>query len=366
MREQAKKQFEEQGLPTLRDEQWKYTSLRQLSKFLKESPTEPQTIESGCGKFISINAPESIAKPLNISEQNNLNQTLNLPDHPLAVLNTAQMHDGYEITVPDNTVVAEPIEIHCVATENQQLRHIIKIGKNSKAQIIFKYESKADEQYFTNVIQEIHLEANSQLEHVIIQNHNKEAFHIEGVHVKQADNSTMKSYALSKGAKLARFDIQTHYAAPGSHCEMIGLYEVSGKQHVDFHLNAEHKQPHCSTKQFYRGIVDDSGRAVFNARVAIHAQASKSVSEQTNNNLLLSDKAEVDTKPELEVYHDDVKAAHGATVGQLDKDALFYLQARGIEKSQAEFMLREAFLKAVLDEIDNPSIKALMEKHHGR
>ncbi len=382
MRQQAWQQFTQQGLPTLRDEQWKYTPLRMVAALLKEEENnvggilnEARTKQSNIELQFEAN---SYVKQVDFDNVAIFNHTFNLAEHPLAVLNTALMQSGVAITIPDNTVIAEPIVITCIANDasaeqTQQLRHIIKIGVNSKAQVIFKYESATEKRYFVNIVQEIHAGENSHLEHVIIQEQHDDALHIEGVHIKQAANSIVKSYALSKGAKLARFDIQAHFAAAGSSCEMIGLYQAKGKQHVDFHLNAEHKQPHCRTKQFYRGIVDDKAKAVFNARVVIHPQADKSVSEQTNNNLLLSNTAEVDTKPELEVYHDDVKAAHGATVGQLDKDALFYLTARGIQKEKAEEMLRTAFLSAVIDEIDSVMVQALfrtalgmMEDKNGR
>jgi Fe-S cluster assembly protein SufD len=365
IREQALKQFEQQGLPTQRDEHWKYTPLRQLSNFLKAQPANCKSADAQ--EIFTISAPEGVVAKIDFANTIAFNQALDLAAHPFALMNTAQMQLGYEINIPANTVIDSPIVVTCHVTDEfakhvLQIRQMVKLGVGSKAVVIFKYESRTEQEYFVNSVQEIYADEGAQLKHVIAQTHNDKAMHIEGVHIKQEANSNVKSYAVSNGAKLARFDIQAHYAAEGAECEMLGAYHVAGKQHVDFHLNAEHRHSHCRSKQFYRGIASDKAKAVFNGRVAIHPQASKSVSEQTNNNLLLSNTAEVDTKPELEVYHDDVKAAHGATVGQLDKDALFYLQARGVEKEKAEAMLRSAFLLALIDEIENPAIKKIFNE----
>ncbi len=272
------------------------------------------------------------------------------------------MNHDIEINIPDNTVIPEPIIMNCIfnddnTQEMQPRKHKIRIGKNSKVTVVFHYQSETQKQYSANIIQDIISDENSYLEHVIIQDHHLDVSHEEGVHIHQAKFSTVKSYALSRGSKLASFNINTYYAAPNSTCEMVGLYQVADRQHVKFNLNAEHEKPHCRTKQFYRGIIDDKARAVFNGRVVIHPQAHKSESEQTNNNLLLSSLAQINSKPELQVYHDDVKATHGATIGQLDPDALFYLQTRGLSKDQAELLLRHAFLMAVIDEIENPRIQ---------
>ena len=205
--------------------------------------------------------------------------------------------------------------------------------------------------------------AGAGLTHYKVQREGARAFHIGIVAVEQAADSRFSSHAVSLGGALARSDITTRLDAPGADCTLDGLYLASGAQHVDHHTTIDHRQPRGTSRELYKGILDGHATGVFNGKVFVRPHAQKSDAEQMNKNLLLSDDAQIDTKPQLEIFADDVKCSHGATIGQLDDDAIFYLRARGIDAAAARAMLIFAFANELVEQIAVAPLRALLTRH---
>ncbi|TNG01227.1 MAG: Fe-S cluster assembly protein SufD, partial [Gammaproteobacteria bacterium] len=375
-REQALQSFGEQGFPTLRIEDWKYTNIRPIEKrqfkLVQEVDREidSETLKRylfndlPCHLMVFVDGRFStslsdvtdlpdgmVIKDLTTAlkehsdlMQTHLGSTTDISSNGFAAMNMAFMSDGALIKIDNNTNVDLPIHLIFIASGKEkeitnQMRILILAGTNSQAKIIENYVSLNDEVYFNNVSTEVKLESNSNIEHYKIQQESLKAFHIAELQVNQNADSTFTSHSVSLGGQLARNDIHSMMNAEGTTCNLNGLYVIGGKQHVDFHTLIDHAKPHGSSNEFYKGILDGRSRAVFNGRVYVHPDAQKSDAQQSNKNLLLSKDAEVDTKPQLEIYADDVKCAHGATVGQLDENMLFYLRSRGIDNDSAHALL---------------------------
>jgi len=184
--------------------------------------------------------------------------------------------------------------------------------------------------------------------------------HVGGVHARLLENATLNTFHLALGSVLKRIDVVVDFQGPGAHCEMNGVYLPRGEEHIDYHTCVEHAVPHCTTSETFRGIVGDSASAVFNGRIHIHKDAQKTRAELSNRNLLTSTRAEVNTKPELEIYADDVQCAHGATVAQLDEGSLHYLRTRGVPKAEAEVMLSFGFINEVVDNVRLDELRAYL------
>jgi Fe-S cluster assembly protein SufD len=215
--------------------------------------------------------------------------------------------------------------------------------------------------YFINVTTEVKVGPNANIEHYKVQQESSKAFHIATLQVDQQRDSTFTSHSVSLGAQLARNDINAYMGDEGATCNLYGLYVTDGRQHTDFHTRIDHAQPHCTSNEFYKGILDGHSRAVFNGQVHVHPDAQKSDAQQSNNNLLLSKNAEVDTKPQLEIYADDVTAAHGATVGQLDENMMFYLRSRGIDYNSAHALLVYGFAHSVIEKMSLEPLQKHLE-----
>ena len=222
----------------------------------------------------------------------------------------------------------------------------------SQTTVIESYVSIFDGCYFTNALTEIALMEDAQVDHFKVQEESTKAFHIATLQVHQDRDSRFASHSISFGGQLARNDINIVLDAEGARCTLNGLFMVSGRQHVDFHTRVDHAKANGSSEEVYKGILDGRSRGVFNGRVKVHPDAQKTDAQQSNKNILLSRDAEIDTKPELEIYADDVKCAHGATVGQLDEQTLFYLRSRGIGEDQARGLLTYGFAREILDRVD--------------
>ena len=205
---------------------------------------------------------------------------------------------------------------------------------------------------FNNAVSEVVLQAGACVEHYKVQTEGDRTFHIANLEVRQAHESHFTSRVLSLGGRLVRHDVNVRLEAPHARCDLHGLYLAGGRQHMDFHTRVDHLEPHCTSTEVYKGVLGGRARAVFNGRVLVHPGARKSDARQTNDNLLLSPHAEVDAKPQLEIYADDVKCAHGATVGQLDESMVFYLRSRGLDERSARALLTFGFLREVLDRVD--------------
>jgi len=241
-------------------------------------------------------------------------------------------------------------------------RILVRAGDNSRATLVERYIALDDAVYFTNAVAEIQLGNNAALDYYRVQEECAKAFHIGGVHVHQGRDSRFFAHGVSLGNALLRNDIDVRLAAGGAHCELIGIYLAAGRQHVDIHTRIDHLQPHGTSNEFYKGIIDGRGRSVFNGKVIVHPDAQKTDARQVNNNLLLSADAEVDTKPQLEIYADDVQCSHGATVGQLDADALFFLRSRGVDEAAARHLLTHAFAAEIIERVEVPALRAYLDR----
>lgn len=274
-------------------------------------------------------------------------------------LNTAFMQDGVYIYLATNTRLCSPIEILFINTDEIYqryipLRNIIIAEENSQATIIEKYIDMTRENntnYFTNTVTECHLAANSHIEHYKAITESKQAQHVGNLCVTQQQQSQFSAYSLALSGALIRSDITVKLLAPDAHCQLKGLYYAVGQQQVDHTTQIDHVSPHTRSEEFYKGIIDDHAHATFNGKVIVREQAIKSKAQQLNKNLLLSPFAEVNSKPQLEIFADDIQCTHGASIGQLDKDALFYLRTRGLSVSAATELLVKAFIQDIIEQM---------------
>ena len=380
LRREALARFGRQGFPTRRDEDWKYTSLKSIEKqrFVPATGAgaEPDAawldqcrIEgleairlvfvdgffdaglSAIGELPEGVRVQSLAAALADESEplkGRLGAVADEDMHRFAALNTAFVADGAWLHVPADVELEKPVHLLFVTTADDtprlvQPRVLVSAGRHSKLTLIEHYADPAGASAFTNVVTEIDAGEGARVEHYLLQEHDNSAYHVGSVHVAQQADSAYVSHNVNLGGALVRHDIHPRMLGEGAHTVMNGLFLVGDGQHVDNHTRVDHAVPHTGSDEYYKGVLWGKGRAVFNGKVIIHRDAQKTDASQYNGNLLLSPMAEIDTKPELEIYADDVKAAHGATVGQLDEDALFYLRSRGLDARAAREVLTFAF-----------------------
>ncbi|MGB6056260.1 MAG: Fe-S cluster assembly protein SufD, partial [Burkholderiaceae bacterium] len=280
-------------------------------------------------------------------------------------LNTAFMADGAYLHLPADAVVEEPIHLLFLAMRGGvaiHLRNLLVAGTGARATVIEHYAGAADTIYLTNAVTQVAIAENAAIGHYKLQQESLQAFHVAGIHVSQRQGSRFESHSISLGAMLARNDIATAFQAQDCDATLNGLYLTGDGQHVDHHTRVDHAAPHGSSREYYRGVLDGASRAVFNGKVIVHPGAQKTNAQQTNHNLLLSRDAEIDTKPQLEIYADDVQCTHGATVGQIDEQQRFYLRSRGIDDAVAQALLVHAFAHDVIERIGVPSLRQRLER----
>ena len=399
VRESAMDRFESLGFPSVRDEEWKYTNLAQLAKerFLPSVAKSELTVqdidrfsfpETAGSQVVLINgvlrADLSQTEKLDsivaidlftaIADaryskliRNYLARNANYHDKGLTALNTAFLQSGVFILIPKNVELSTPLQLTCVADSTETgsanfPRILVVAEENSSAKLIESFVSAGQNSYFTNAVVEVVMEDGARLEHTRLQRESSQAFHVATTSVELGRGSNYKSTSINLGGKLARHDISVVMNHEGAECWVDGLYVVGHDQHTDTHSVIDHKQPYCNSHQLYKGILDGNGRAVFNGKVFVREGAQKTDALQTNKNLLLSPQARVDTKPQLEIYADDVKCAHGAAVGQLDQDELFYLETRGINPKLAKNLLTYGFAEEVIGKIGVESIRNEVDK----
>lgn len=339
LREEAFRYFSEAGFPSVRHEDWKYTNTAPIAK---EQWTAAQTP--------SEFTPERSGK----SEQ--LLRAFNLDRNGFTALNVA-FGEFRVVRIEKGTNVAQPIELN-VATGNDAMScpHLIVIAEaGSKATLIETYASTA--RSFTNAAVQIVVEDNADLTHYRVQKESADAFHYGVTEVTLGRGSRYDSTCINLGSALARHDIDLKFTAEGGEAFVDGLYMLSGSQHSDTHSVIDHTVPNCVSRQNYKGVLNDKSRGVFNGKVFVRENAHGTDAQQSNKNLLLSDDARVDTKPQLEIFNDDVKCAHGATVGQLEEEELFYLLTRGLPETLARNLLTYGFAEEVINKIGIDSIK---------
>ena len=269
-------------------------------------------------------------------------------DQAFVALNTAFLNDGAFLYLPEKIAVEEPILVLFLSSPEGQAtishpRVLIVAGPSSQATVIEGYVGMKGDCYFTNAVTEVVLGEEAIIDHHLLQEESRAAYHIATLTVHQDRNSTFTSHSLALGGALARAEVHGLLADEGSTCTLRGLYSAAGRQHVDIHTRIEHAKPRCTSRQLYKGILSGHARGVFDGRVLVRQDAHKTDARQTNKNLLLSEDAVVRSIPQLEIFADDVKCVHGATVGQLDPDALFYLRSRGLDLEDARRVMTQAF-----------------------
>jgi Fe-S cluster assembly protein SufD len=379
--------FASTGFPTPRNEDWKYTRVTPIEKrsfkFVQGSGIDVQAgdVERfrlgdlDCEQLVFVdgryvdalsrrNVTESgtrittLESAMNASSQlleNHLGHYAETTGRAFSALNTAFMTDGAVVHTKNSGADQKPIHLLFIATREDVISHprvLVVAEAGSQTTVIESYVSIFDGCYFTNALTEIALMEDAQVDHFKVQEESTKAFHIATLQVHQDRDSRFASHSISFGGQLARNDINIVLDAEGARCTLNGLFMVSGRQHVDFHTRVDHAKANGSSEEVYKGILDGRSRGVFNGRVKVHPDAQKTDAQQSNKNILLSRDAEIDTKPELEIYADDVKCAHGATVGQLDEQTLFYLRSRGIGEDQARGLLTYGFAREILDRVD--------------
>lgn len=395
LRELAGMQFEAQGFPTTRDEAWKYTNVASLVRQVyTPAPADTSAVMADVSQivfpglevdrlvFVDGHYAPHLSTPVSVTGTHigslataldrptdgleaHLGQISSLEKHPFAALNTAFLTDGAWLHLAPGTVAERPIHLVFLATGRQVLaqpHNLIVLEEGAQATVIEHYVALNDARYFTNAVTETSLAKGAALEHYRVQQEGAQAYHIGGMHVRQACESRFTSHAIDLGGVLVRNDLRTVLAAEYAHCALNGLYVLDGRQHVDNHTLIDHAKPNGTSSEYYKGVLDGRSRAVFNGRVVVQPDAQHTDARQMNNNLLLSEDAEVDTKPELEIYADDVKCSHGATVGQLDADALFYLRSRAVDEAAARDLLTYAFANDILSRFRLMPIRVELER----
>ena len=397
LRKRAMDQVIRQGMPTTRHEAWKYTDVRKYLNRLvaegAEGSAPDVSLEAlaafafddlDCHRIVLIDGKvsqplssletipaglriESIARMF-IEEPDVIEPYLH--DQHLAgsftELNSAMMDDGVYINIPDGMVVEQPIHLLFLSTEggesSHHIRNMMVVGEYAEATVIEHFGSLGESSALINVATDVDQHAGGRMEHYILQQSGPGEVNIGSVRVHQHRDSYYHSHSVAFGSALSRRDIHVEMNGEGGECALNGLYLVGGRQHVDHHTRIDHLRPNCRSRESYKGVVDGRARAVFNGKVVVHEGADGTDSAQSNGNLLLSDRAEVDTKPDLEIFADDVKCAHGATVGQLDMKQLFYLRSRGLSEAEARNVLMFAFADEVLTAIKVPQVRKYLER----
>lgn len=398
-REKGFAKFAELGFPTRKNENWHFTNAAPISgrEFKLPRPSahsitkddlKPYLFEGdwativfvnghfdkdlsefhrGNGRYFISTLSEAIGNDIRLVEQKMGGLGLNLGDS-FNALNSALVQDGAFIGVSPNAVVDQPIHVIYISDDAAEdtiisPRTLIVADHHSEVAVVESFiSSKDDTTYFSNAVSEVYLAPSAQVKHYKIQRQNQKSFHVGNTHVYQKADSNYESFSFAIGSALSRTNIDTMLDGAGAHATLNGLYMVDGEQVVDHQTRIEHIAPSCTSHEIYKGIVDGHSKGVFNGKVYVHPEAQKTDGKQTSNNLILSDFAEINSKPELEIYADDVRCTHGATIGRLDDTSLFYLKSRGIDASTARKLLTYAFAAEVLEEMTLEPIKVKLEE----
>lgn len=392
LRVQAIKQFAEAGLPTIRDEVWKFTNLRALGRDLYAlAPARENSIaiddlashlpsDLDCHRLVFVNGrlradlSDTDALPDGVRLTSLAELLTHDPaaaegyfsdsidgDSPVA-LNTAFMTDGAVLTIDDGVTVERPVHLLYLAAPDEgpasvHTRNLIVAGTASNVTVIESYAAANPGVYWTNAVTDIHAARDANLHHIKLQGEATEAFHLAATRARLADGVAYHSFVAQIGARLARNEIVAILDGSNIDCRLGGTYLGRGKQHLDNTTVVDHAEPGSYSNEHYKGVLDGNAHGVFQGKIIVRPDAQKTDAHQLNRNLLLSESSQVDTKPELEIHADDVQCSHGATVGEIDDDALFYMRARGIDDHEARQMLVEAFVGEIIDTVSIEPIR---------
>lgn len=400
LREEAMRRFEQLGFPTTFEEEWKYTNLAGLAKTPFETAFQKNVelsasdldafvyAEARASRLVFVNgifrrelsslealpggvAAENLSDALRGEHSEGVRERLaryaDYSENSLTALNTAFISEGAFLFIPRGVRVAAPVHLLFItASEDSPIasfpRVLVVAEAQSEATIIESYASAGEGRYWTNAVVEVALEDGARLEHYKVQRESLKAFHTATTQVEVGGASVFDTTTITLGAELSRHNVNVRMRAAGAQVHVDGLYMVGTNQHTDTHSLIEHAEPYCTSRQLYKGILDGKSRAVFNGKVFVREGALQTDAQQTNRNLLLSNEARVDTKPQLEIFADDVKCAHGATVGQLEEEELFYLISRGLRPELAQNLLTYGFAEEVVNKIRIESIKAQLDE----
>lgn len=388
LRKEALASFEQNGgFPKVKDEEYRYTHIKRVLEktfdfsnlsgisenmvhheqllfhdedahhiFINNGVVNKVKLKNlGHPKLDILSLQEAFKKYPEVIETN-LGKLAGVNKDPFTALNTAFSHEGIFINIHKNALIEKPIILHYSTDGTSgnnvfQSRNLIMVGQGAQANIIESYTSASTENQFSNHVSEIIVGANANINYFKLQNQSNRSYHIDNSYISQARDSVASSYTFTLEGKLIRNNL--NYILEGENCEahMFGLYTGREDGLIDNHTSVDHKVPNCFSNEIYKGILDDTSKGVFNGKIFVRKDAQKTNAFQTNKNILLTDTASINTKPQLEIWADDVSCSHGSTTGQLDEEQLFYLRSRGISKSSARAMLLHAFVNDVIDKI---------------
>ncbi len=394
LRERGFARFGEVGFPTTKDEDWRFTNISAISQTSFEIAGEakvlaealrPFHIPGAACRLVFVNgrfARElselgSLPRGVQVSSlaqaiaedgrglESHLGRCLNIDRDAFSALNTAFVEDGAYIRLPRRAVVEAPISLVFVSvgSDHPQMTHVrnlVVAEDEAEAHIVEDYVSLGAGVFFSNVATELVAGENAAISHHLLEREDRQALNVSTLSTRQERSANVNSHSVLLGGALVRNNVHPVLAGEGGECLINGLFIATGTQHMDNYMLVEHASPHCSSRQFYNGILDGHAHGVFHGRIIVHKDAQKTDAKQTNRNLLLSDDAQIDTKPQLEIYADDVKCTHGATIGQVEENALFYLRSRGISEAESRRLLLLAFASECLERIKSEPVREFL------
>lgn len=398
LRRSAAARFAEVGFPTRRDEEWRFTNVGPIAEIPFTLATKAQSTLSTSGlsqymyqdlagtQLVFVNGHfasdlSSTTFPGGVTFQTlasamadnsalvekHLGKSAKFDTESFVALNTAALGDGAFVHIAAGAVVVAPIHLLFVSTAEagptvSHPRTLIVVEENSQATLIESYAGPAGQVYFTNAVTEVVVSENAVVDHYKVQRESERAYHIATMQVSLTRSANFSSHSIGLGGLLVRNDTNAYLGGEGIECTLNGVYLGKDKQVIDNHTSIDHAMPHCNSHEIYKGILNDYSRGVFNGKIFVREDAQKTDAKQTNQTLLLSPNAQIDTKPQLEIFADDVKCTHGATIGQLNAEALFYLRARGIKKEDALALLTYAFASDIVSRIKVDAIRAQLDR----
>jgi Fe-S cluster assembly protein SufD len=399
LRKRGVEAFAERGFPTLHDEAWRQTNLAPLlnTAFQPSYAAELEQPSAGLSeafRYPELNGPEVIFHNGRLIGMNDAGRQLgavklfslkttveaerklleahlgayaSVESSPFVALNTAFADEGVVIVIPRNTVLAEPIHLLFLSSAGAEPWHahprvLVLAGELSQATIVETWGALDNEAvYFNNTVTELAAGAGAVLNHIKVQRESLAAFHIGTVQMHQERDSQVHAHSIALGGALVRNEVNAVHDGENVHCTLNGLYLGAGTQHIDNHTRLDHAKPHCTSSEVYKGILDDQASGVFTGRILVRQDAQKTDAIQSNRALLLTPTATINTQPQLEIFADDVRCTHGATVGQLNEEALFYLRTRGIGREAAEGLLTYAFANEIIEQLPVPAVRQHLE-----
>jgi Fe-S cluster assembly protein SufD len=394
-RQNGLEQFGRRGFPTLHDEEWRFTSVAPIANggFVLATNGASSLAARDVAPFdwhgdvaallVFVNGRcaaagsrprgaqvASLARALadrSSTVEEHLTRIADAARDPFTALNTAFLSDGAFIHVPDHVVVEAPIHLLFLSTSDgvPKMAHprvLVVLGANAQATVVESYGAVGAERYFTNTVTEVIAGANSTVHHYKLQREHTSAYHVGTLYVNAARDATIASHSVAFGGALVRNDINVVLDGEGAGCTLNGVYVSDGERLVDNHTTIDHAKAHCASREVYKGVLADRSRAVFNGKIIVRPDAQKTDAKQTSKALLLSEDAQINTKPQLEIFANDVKCTHGAAVGQMDDEAIFYLRARGLSDAQARHMLIRAFAGDVLQRMPLEPLRLRLEE----